>query len=73
MPRQPTVTEIRLNNIAACLTPAVTLLNELHDAFCPPFIQPISNTILSLIAAVQVKISKMEIPVSYCLIECSRV
>jgi hypothetical protein len=65
MPRQSTVIEIRLDNITACLTPIVTLLNELNDAFGPPFIQPISNTILSLITTVQVKISKMEVPVSY--------
>ncbi|KAJ7302608.1 hypothetical protein DFH08DRAFT_826489 [Mycena albidolilacea] len=54
MPRQPTVTETRITNITACLTPALTLLNELNDAFGPPFIQPISNTVLSLMAMVQV-------------------
>ncbi|KAJ7848249.1 hypothetical protein B0H14DRAFT_3673445 [Mycena olivaceomarginata] len=53
MPRQSTVTEIRLANITACLTPALTLLNELNDAFGPPFIQPISNTVLSLMSMVQ--------------------
>ncbi|KAJ7816965.1 hypothetical protein B0H14DRAFT_2843845, partial [Mycena olivaceomarginata] len=53
MPRQPTVTEIRLANITACLTPALTLLQELNDVFGPPFIQPISNTVLSLMAMVQ--------------------
>ncbi|KAJ7711081.1 hypothetical protein B0H14DRAFT_2645936 [Mycena olivaceomarginata] len=53
MPRQPTVTEIRLTSITACLTPALTLLNELNDAFGPPFIQPISNTVVSLMAMVQ--------------------
>ncbi|KAJ7331322.1 hypothetical protein DFH08DRAFT_940026 [Mycena albidolilacea] len=49
MPRQPTVTEIRLDNIVACLTPALILLNELSDAFGPPFIQLISNTVDTLI------------------------
>ncbi|KAJ7796123.1 P-loop containing nucleoside triphosphate hydrolase protein, partial [Mycena olivaceomarginata] len=53
MPRQSTVTEIRLNNIKGCLTPALTLLKELNDAFGPPFIQPIANTIESLIDMVQ--------------------
>ncbi|KAJ6470404.1 hypothetical protein C8R45DRAFT_937321 [Mycena sanguinolenta] len=53
MPRQPTVTEIRLENLTACLTPAVTLLNELNDAFAPSFVQPISNTIASLLKLVQ--------------------
>ncbi|KAJ7349728.1 hypothetical protein DFH08DRAFT_935707 [Mycena albidolilacea] len=49
MPRQSTVTEIRLNNIKGCLTPALTLLKELNDAFGPPFIQPIASTIEFLI------------------------
>ncbi|KAJ7846198.1 hypothetical protein B0H14DRAFT_3681498 [Mycena olivaceomarginata] len=53
MPRQSTATEIRLNNIKGCLTPALTLLKELNDAFGPPFIQPIANTIESLIDMVQ--------------------
>ncbi|KAJ7336827.1 hypothetical protein DFH08DRAFT_1017920 [Mycena albidolilacea] len=53
MPRQSTVTEIRLNNIKGCLTPALTLLKELNDAFGPPFIQCIANTIESLIDMVQ--------------------
>ncbi|KAJ7796559.1 hypothetical protein B0H14DRAFT_3157958, partial [Mycena olivaceomarginata] len=53
MPRQSTVTEIRLNNIKGCLTPALTLLKELNDAFSPPFIQPIAHTIESLIDMVQ--------------------
>ncbi|KAJ7711023.1 hypothetical protein B0H14DRAFT_3172270, partial [Mycena olivaceomarginata] len=53
MPRQSTVTEIRLNNIKGCLTPALMLLKELNDAFGPPFIQPIANTIESLIDMVQ--------------------
>ncbi|KAJ6453564.1 hypothetical protein C8R45DRAFT_1192803 [Mycena sanguinolenta] len=53
MPRQPTVTEIRLKSLIASLTPAVTVLNELDDTFAPPFILPISNTITSLIKLVQ--------------------
>ncbi|KAF8157576.1 hypothetical protein K438DRAFT_2074166 [Mycena galopus ATCC 62051] len=54
MPRQPTVTEIRLKNIAACLTLAIPLLNELNDAFGPPFIPSISMTIQALIKSVEV-------------------
>ncbi|KAF8184096.1 hypothetical protein K438DRAFT_1937370 [Mycena galopus ATCC 62051] len=53
MPRQPTVDEIRLRNIAACLAFALPLLNEINDAFGPPFIQPISKTIEALIDSVQ--------------------
>jgi hypothetical protein len=59
MPRQLTVTEIRLANITACLTPALTLLNELNDVFGPLFIQPISNTVLSLMSMVQVSYSEL--------------
>ncbi|KAJ7083751.1 P-loop containing nucleoside triphosphate hydrolase protein [Mycena epipterygia] len=53
MPHQPTVADIRLNGIIACLNPTVTLLNELTDAFGTPFIRAISSTTLSLIIAVQ--------------------
>ncbi|KAJ7482452.1 hypothetical protein FB451DRAFT_1441711 [Mycena latifolia] len=53
MSRQPRVTEIRLNNIIACLTPALALLDELSDTFGTPFVPAISNTTLSLISAVQ--------------------
>jgi hypothetical protein len=54
MPRQPTAAEISMNYIIACLTPAVTLLNELHDTFGTPFLLAICSTTLSLISAVQV-------------------
>ncbi|KAF8171807.1 hypothetical protein K438DRAFT_1773095 [Mycena galopus ATCC 62051] len=61
MPRQPTVTEIRLKNIAACLTLAIPLLNELNDAFGPPFIPSISMTIQALIKSVEeIKRNKRE-------------
>jgi hypothetical protein len=55
MPRQPTATEIHINNIIQCLAPAQTLLWGLNDAFDPPFIQHIENTIQSLINMVQVR------------------
>ncbi|KAJ7452895.1 hypothetical protein FB451DRAFT_1521009 [Mycena latifolia] len=47
------VAEIRLTNTIACLTQAITLLNELSDTFGTPFVPAISNTTLSLITAVQ--------------------
>jgi hypothetical protein len=50
----PRVTEIGLNNIAEYLTLAVTLLKDLDNAFGPPFIQPIANTLESFITIVQV-------------------
>ncbi|KAJ7439091.1 hypothetical protein FB451DRAFT_1447390 [Mycena latifolia] len=53
MPREPTVTDIRVNNIVACLNPAVPLLKEISDAFGTPFIPAIASTTLSLITAVQ--------------------
>ncbi|KAF8214685.1 hypothetical protein K438DRAFT_1749779 [Mycena galopus ATCC 62051] len=61
MPRQPTVDEIRLSNIAACLKIALPLLNELNDAFGPPLIQSISKAVEPLIDLVQnVKRNKSE-------------
>ncbi|KAF8176115.1 hypothetical protein K438DRAFT_1770655 [Mycena galopus ATCC 62051] len=61
MPHQPTVNEIRLRNITACLTFALPLLNELNDVFRPPFVQPISKAIKALIDSVQnVKRNKSE-------------
>ncbi|KAF8145812.1 hypothetical protein K438DRAFT_2097044 [Mycena galopus ATCC 62051] len=54
MPPLPTVTEICLDNITACLTQALPLLTELNDAFGPPFVQSIWNTIQGLINLVQV-------------------
>ncbi|KAF7333080.1 hypothetical protein MVEN_02372900 [Mycena venus] len=53
MPHQPTVAEIRTNTIVAYLAPAVTLLNELNDAFGSPFLPAITNTTQSLITIVQ--------------------
>ncbi|KAF8179046.1 hypothetical protein K438DRAFT_1977545 [Mycena galopus ATCC 62051] len=61
MPPLPTVTEMHLDNITACLTQALPLLTELNDAFGPPFVQSIWNTIQGLINLVQnVKRNKAE-------------
>ncbi|KAJ6477713.1 hypothetical protein C8R45DRAFT_1157636 [Mycena sanguinolenta] len=46
MPRQ---TEIWLGNVAGCLEPTLEVLNELSDAFAPPFVQPVSNAVASLL------------------------
>ncbi|KAJ7467671.1 P-loop containing nucleoside triphosphate hydrolase protein [Mycena latifolia] len=53
MPRKPTIIDIQLNSIVACLTPVLALLNELLDCFGAPFIQAIANTTLDLVSAVQ--------------------
>ncbi|KAF7351483.1 hypothetical protein MSAN_01580600 [Mycena sanguinolenta] len=53
MPRQPTVSEIRLDDTITCLRPAISMLNDLHDAFATPFVPVISTITLSLIPAVQ--------------------
>ncbi|KAJ7310709.1 hypothetical protein DFH08DRAFT_823081 [Mycena albidolilacea] len=66
MPRQPTITENHLHNIAVCLTATLTLLNELNNAFNPPFIQPISSIMLALIDALQVMTVEIAYP-SYLL------
>jgi hypothetical protein len=54
MPRHLTEAKARLNIIAAHLTPAVTLLDELNHTFGSSFVQQISMTTLALITAVQV-------------------
>jgi hypothetical protein len=55
MPRQSTLTEIRLTNVVEYLTPALALLKELDDALGPPFIHPIANTIEALISMARVR------------------
>jgi hypothetical protein len=60
MPRQPSITKNRLDNAAACLAPALALLKELNDAFGPPFVQPIANTIETLISMAQVRRLRIE-------------
>ncbi|KAF8134158.1 hypothetical protein K438DRAFT_1787256 [Mycena galopus ATCC 62051] len=61
MPHQPTLKEIRLNVITTCLTFSLPLLDELNEAFRPPFVQSITNTIQTLINSVQnVKQNKSE-------------
>ncbi|KAJ7895614.1 P-loop containing nucleoside triphosphate hydrolase protein, partial [Mycena olivaceomarginata] len=46
-------TRTRLNNIVAYLIPTLTLLKELNNAFHPPFVQTISNTVETLISMVE--------------------
>ncbi|KAJ7082790.1 hypothetical protein C8R44DRAFT_904772 [Mycena epipterygia] len=53
MPPKTTVTDIRLDNIIACLTPVLPLLHEFSDICGTPFIPAIANTTLSLITLVQ--------------------
>ncbi|KAJ7789604.1 hypothetical protein B0H14DRAFT_2627067 [Mycena olivaceomarginata] len=53
MPHQLRVPQIDLVNITTYLAHAVTLLTELNDAFGPPFVQPIANTIQGLMNIVQ--------------------
>ncbi|KAF8209237.1 hypothetical protein K438DRAFT_1960963 [Mycena galopus ATCC 62051] len=59
--RQLTGAKTHLDHITTCLTLALLLLNELNDAFGPPFVQSIVNTVQSLINLVQnVKQNKNE-------------
>ncbi|KAJ7880165.1 P-loop containing nucleoside triphosphate hydrolase protein [Mycena leptocephala] len=53
MPRQPTVTEIRLNNITTCLTRAANTYEILSDSFKTPFSDTICNTTQSLLKCIQ--------------------
>ncbi|KAJ7349849.1 hypothetical protein DFH08DRAFT_997228 [Mycena albidolilacea] len=57
----PTAIESRVNNAAAGLEPALALLKEINDAFGPPFVRPIANTIEAFLSMVQnVKRNKEE-------------
>ncbi|KAJ7829607.1 hypothetical protein B0H13DRAFT_1916375 [Mycena leptocephala] len=53
MPPQPTVTQIRLNNITTCLTIAASTLEILVDSLKSPFLEAISNTTQSLLKNVE--------------------
>ncbi|KAJ7181029.1 hypothetical protein C8R46DRAFT_1187266 [Mycena filopes] len=53
MPHPHTTATTRVNNITAYLTPALTLLDELNDAFGLPYVQPIIKTTQALITGVQ--------------------
>ncbi|KAJ7184704.1 hypothetical protein C8R46DRAFT_1300024 [Mycena filopes] len=53
MPRPRTVAETRVDNVTAYLTPALTLLNELNDAFGLSYVQPIIKTTQALLVGVQ--------------------
>ncbi|KAJ6490557.1 hypothetical protein DFH09DRAFT_1086100 [Mycena vulgaris] len=53
MPHQPTVTQIRLNNILTALGVAAVTFQAVSDSFQTPFLGPISSTIWSLLATMQ--------------------
>ena len=54
MPLQPTVTQIRLNNITACLTITANTLEILASSLKSPLLTAISNTTQSLLKNIQV-------------------
>ncbi|KAJ7458116.1 hypothetical protein FB451DRAFT_1273727, partial [Mycena latifolia] len=54
MPLPPTAAQIRLNNIVTSLTAAVITLDVVTESLKTAFLQPISNTMHSLLTAVQV-------------------
>jgi hypothetical protein len=54
MPLQPSVTQIRLNNIITCLTVTADTLQILANSLNTPFLGAISNTTQSLLKNVQV-------------------
>ncbi|KAJ7717151.1 hypothetical protein B0H16DRAFT_1476280 [Mycena metata] len=53
MPEPDPAPGARLHQLTTSLAPAITLLEELNDAFGPPFIQPIVQTVQALITGVQ--------------------
>ncbi|KAJ7022844.1 P-loop containing nucleoside triphosphate hydrolase protein, partial [Mycena alexandri] len=53
MPRQPTITEVRLNNISKCVTITANTLDVLVNTLDIPGLEAISNTMQSLLELVQ--------------------
>ncbi|KAJ7482615.1 hypothetical protein FB451DRAFT_1442082 [Mycena latifolia] len=53
MPLPPTAAQIRLNSIVTSLSVAVTTLGVVSESLKTPFLQPITNTVHSLLTAVQ--------------------
>jgi hypothetical protein len=54
MPLQPTITQIRLENIIGCLNAAVTTMEVVSKGLETRFLGPIVATMWSLLSAVQV-------------------
>ncbi|KAJ6573156.1 hypothetical protein DFH09DRAFT_1079313 [Mycena vulgaris] len=53
MPHQPSLTEIRFNNIVTCLRGAVTTVEIISKALETPFLPAIASTMKSLLLSVQ--------------------
>jgi hypothetical protein len=58
MPTQSSIAQIRLDNIQTCLNAAVTTLEAALKVLRTPFLEPIVNTMWSLLGAVQVVFSR---------------
>jgi hypothetical protein len=54
MPTQSSTARIRLDNIQTCLNTAVTTVELISKGLKTPFLEPIVNTMRSLLGAVQV-------------------
>jgi hypothetical protein len=54
MPTQSSIAQIRLDNIQTCLNAAVTTVEVVLKGLKTPFLEPIVNTMRSLLGAVQV-------------------
>jgi hypothetical protein len=54
MPPKPSVTQIRLTNSITCLTVTADTLEMLVNNFKIPLLEPISNTMQSLLKCVEV-------------------
>ncbi|KAJ6570856.1 hypothetical protein DFH09DRAFT_1079837 [Mycena vulgaris] len=53
MPLEPTIPQIRFNNVLTALSAAVATLKVVSISLKAPFLEPISNTMQSLLTAVQ--------------------
>jgi hypothetical protein len=62
MPSQPTVTQIRLDNIIICLNAAVTTVEVVSNGLKTPFLGPIVITMWSILAVVKVTLACPSFP-----------
>jgi hypothetical protein len=56
MPSKSAITQIRLENIITCLNAAVTTVKLVFKGLKTPFLEPIVNTVCSLLTAAQVSV-----------------
>lgn len=71
-PTQPTITDIRVNNIISTLSPLVSVLEEISNAFGTPFMKAIVHTTQSLLTAIRANDATIRFNWPHVLPECQK-